>query len=302
MTREESEQDVDLKLLIKTFQEQFKALNAKLDDLQPIPRYSSPSNRHNDDDEEEKDSCSASKSVTNVFNVFSNPLYEYEVEEYSCGRHNEKERRRGEPRRDSYSGNIKISIPTFQGKNDPEVYLEWERKVEHVFDCHNYSEEKKVKLVVVEFTDYASIWWDQFVINRHRNGERPIRTWEDMKSIMRRRFVPSYYHRDLHRKLQSLTQGSMSVEDYYKEMKIAMIRANVKEDREVAMTRFIGGLKKEIADVKKGKLDSWWKNRKVINDGNKRLVGRSSGWDFMPIKVAVRVALLITLVLPAGRG
>ncbi|RDY10094.1 hypothetical protein CR513_05439, partial [Mucuna pruriens] len=39
------------------------------------------------------------------------------------------------------------------------------------------------------------------------------------------------------------------MEDYYKEMKIAMIRANVKEDREATMTRFIGGLKKEITNV-----------------------------------------------------
>jgi len=36
-----------------------------------------------------------------------------------------------------------MRIPKFQGKNDPELYLEWERKVEHVFDCYNYSEEKK---------------------------------------------------------------------------------------------------------------------------------------------------------------
>ncbi|RDX85901.1 hypothetical protein CR513_32834, partial [Mucuna pruriens] len=70
-----------------------------------------------------------------------------------------------------------------------------------------------------------------------------------MKNITRRRFVPSHYHRDLHRKLQSLTQGSMSVENYYKEMEIAMTRANVKENREATMARFIGGLKKEIADV-----------------------------------------------------
>ncbi|RDX76685.1 hypothetical protein CR513_43297, partial [Mucuna pruriens] len=138
-----------------------------------------------------------------------------EEEEYSDGRYNENERRRrGEPRCDNYLDNIKMTIPTFQGKNDPEVYLEWERKVEHVFDCHNYSEEKKVKLAIVKFTDYASIWWDQLVINRRRNGERPIRTWEDMKSITRRRFVPSHYHMDLHSKLQSLIQGSMSVEDY----------------------------------------------------------------------------------------
>ncbi|RDX75630.1 hypothetical protein CR513_44468, partial [Mucuna pruriens] len=73
--------------------------------------------------------------------------------------------------------------------------------------------------------------------------------WEDMKFVMRRRFVPSYYHRDLHRKLQSLIQGSMSVEDYYKEMEIAMIRANLEEAYEATMARFIGGLNKEITDV-----------------------------------------------------
>ena len=44
-------------------------------------------------------------------------------------------------------GNIKMKIPSFQGMNDPEAYLEWERKVELVFDCHNYFENKKVKLV-----------------------------------------------------------------------------------------------------------------------------------------------------------
>ena len=42
-------------------------------------------------------------------------------------------------REDNNLGNIKIKIPSFQGKNDPEAYLEWERKVELVFDCHHYS-------------------------------------------------------------------------------------------------------------------------------------------------------------------
>ena len=54
-------------------------------------------------------------------------------------------------------GNFKMKIPSFQEKNDPEVYLEWEKKVEFIFECHNYSEEKKVKLAVIEFTDYALI-------------------------------------------------------------------------------------------------------------------------------------------------
>jgi len=118
-----------------------------------------------------------------------------------------------------------------------------------LFDCHNYSEEKKVKLAVIEFTDYASIWWDQLVTNRRRSLERPVETWRELKAIMRRRFVPSHYYRDLHQKLQNLTQGSRSVEDYYKEMKVAMIRANVVEDREATMTKFLSGLNREIANV-----------------------------------------------------
>lgn len=50
-----------------------------------------------------------------------------------------------------------MAIPLFKGMNDPEAYLEWEKKVELIFDCNNYSEEKKVNIDVLEFTDYAII-------------------------------------------------------------------------------------------------------------------------------------------------
>ena len=70
-----------------------------------------------------------------------------------------------------------------------------------------------------------------------------------MKKIMRRRYVPRHYYRDLYRELQGLTQGSKSVEEYYQAMEVAMIKANVEEDREAMMARFITGLNREIADV-----------------------------------------------------
>ncbi|GKV13218.1 hypothetical protein SLEP1_g24263 [Rubroshorea leprosula] len=46
-----------------------------------------------------------------------------------------------------------------------------------------------------------------------------------------------------------LTQGSRSVEDYHKEMEIAMVRANVEEDREATMARFLHGVNRDIANV-----------------------------------------------------
>ena len=51
-----------------------------------------------------------------------------------------------------------MKILSFQGKTDPEAYLEWEKKIELLFDCHNYSKLKKVKLAAIEFFDYAIIW------------------------------------------------------------------------------------------------------------------------------------------------
>ena len=58
------------------------------------------------------------------------------------------------------------------------------------------------------------------MVNRRRNKEYPIETWEEMKAIMRKRFVPSYYYRELYQKLQSLRQGNRSVDEYFKEMEI----------------------------------------------------------------------------------
>ena len=44
-------------------------------------------------------------------------------------------------------------------KSDPEAYLEWMEYMEMIFDCHNYFEAKKVKLVALEFGRYALQWW-----------------------------------------------------------------------------------------------------------------------------------------------
>ncbi|XP_052489816.1 uncharacterized protein LOC105763661 [Gossypium raimondii] len=85
------------------------------------------------------------------------------------------------------------------GRSDPDAYLTWESKVEHVFECYNYSEHKKVRLAAMEFVDYAL--------------------------------------------------GNRSVEDYFKEMEMSMMRANIVEDREATMARFLAGLNSEIANI-----------------------------------------------------
>ena len=61
---------------------------------------------------------------------------------------------------------------------------------------------------------------------------------KEMKRLMRRRFVPSHYNKDLHNKLHRLIQGKKSVDGYYKEMEISLSRASLNEDQEAYTTPF----------------------------------------------------------------
>ncbi|XP_019434099.1 PREDICTED: uncharacterized protein LOC109340813 [Lupinus angustifolius] len=173
----------------------------------------------------------------------------YHENGYSSEEEGGRRRARRGARREERLEGVKIKVPTFIGKNDPEAYLEWELKMEQVFECSSYQESKKVKVAALEFKEYALIWWDQLNKERRRAGAEAINTWVEMKVLMRRRFVPSSYQRDIHNKLQRLTQGSKSVDEYFKEMELALLRSNFEEDREATMARFLHGLNQEIQDV-----------------------------------------------------
>ncbi|RDX88940.1 hypothetical protein CR513_29396, partial [Mucuna pruriens] len=71
-------------------------------------------------------------------------------------------------------------------------------------------------------------------------------SWRDLKNLIRKRFVPPSYARDLHNKLQRLYQGSKSVEEYHKEMKMNLIRAQIRESEEAILARFLHGTLGEL--------------------------------------------------------
>jgi hypothetical protein len=70
-----------------------------------------------------------------------------------------------------------------------------------------------------------------------------------MKAAMRARFIPRHYRRDLFDRLHNLKQGSWYDEEYYKEMENAMIRANIFEDEEQSIARFMSGLYRDIQRI-----------------------------------------------------
>ena len=66
---------------------------------------------------------------------------------------------------------------------------------------------------------------------------------------MRNRFVPPSFKCDLRKKLQCLNQSDRSVEEYYHELQISMLRCDIIEDKDATMACFCGGLRCEIQDI-----------------------------------------------------
>ena len=46
---------------------------------------------------------------------------------------------------------VKLNVPPFKGKSDPDAYLDWKMKIQHTFSYNDYSEEQKVKLAAATF-------------------------------------------------------------------------------------------------------------------------------------------------------
>ncbi|VFQ80058.1 unnamed protein product, partial [Cuscuta campestris] len=144
---------------------------------------------------------------------------------------------------------FKVDIPAFEGKNDPDEFLEWLETVERVFDFKDVSDEKKVKIVALKFQKYASTCWTNTCTKRRRNDKEPVSTWIKMRSLLKKKFLPAEYVRENFAKLQTLRQGSKSVEEYNREFEELLLRCDLQEDDEQTFVRYLFGLNLQIANT-----------------------------------------------------
>nr|GMC82456.1 putative retrotransposon polyprotein [Ipomoea batatas] len=155
-------------------------------------------------------------------------------------------RRFVEERVDNNLSSLRMEMPTFNGDDEPEVFLNWVDEVEDIFGLHNFGEEKKFKTAIASLKDFAKLWWKQLSRRRLEDQDEPIETWGELKREMRRKFVPSNFYRDMRRKLQELKQGNESVREFYKEMERLKTRANIQEDDETTIARILEGFNRDI--------------------------------------------------------
>jgi len=90
---------------------------------------------------------------------------------------------------------VKLNVPPFKGRSDPNAYLDWEMKIQHVFSCNDYTEEQKVKLAATKLSNYVLVWWNKNQREIMREEGWEIDTWTEMRRVMRKRYVPTSHSR-----------------------------------------------------------------------------------------------------------
>ena len=99
----------------------------------------------------------------------------------------------------------KVDIPKCEGQLDSDLFLDWLRTVERVFDYKDIPEDKRVQLVASKLQKYASVWWANLVARRVRQGKEKIQTWAKMKSKLKARFLRPTYLQSNYSQLPRLT-------------------------------------------------------------------------------------------------
>jgi hypothetical protein len=103
--------------------------------------------------------------------------------------------------------NVIQHLPLYDGKFDPKEHVTWELAVHLKFCKHNFSEEQKILAAAGVLIDYALAIWK--CLSRY---DKVPKIWNGLKTVLREYFVPEYYADHLLAKLQSLKQGSYTIE------------------------------------------------------------------------------------------
>jgi hypothetical protein len=148
--------------------------------------------------------------------------------------------------RDTYK--VRAEIPTFNGNVDIEGCLDWLYEVETFFEVMDIPEDRRVSLVAYKLKGGAGAWWHRLQEDRRLRGEPRVRSWRQMKNLLKGRFLPADYDQILFIQFQNCAQGNRTVSEYTEEFLRLQVRCHLGETEDQQVARYINGLNDAIQD------------------------------------------------------
>ncbi|CAA7036099.1 unnamed protein product [Microthlaspi erraticum] len=131
-----------------------------------------------------------------------------------------------------WESGFKLDLPDFHGTLKPEEVLDWISSVEELLEFKQVPDQMRVPLVATRFKGRASAWWQQVKEQRVRARKERIASWDKLKRLLGKSFLPFNYERTLYTRFQNLRQGNRSVDDYASDFYTMLLRNSSVETEE----------------------------------------------------------------------
>ncbi|GKD11728.1 putative nucleotidyltransferase, ribonuclease H, partial [Tanacetum coccineum] len=200
-----------------------------------LERVEAPRKNHNEPENED------SNEEYNPFHVSRGSESSDEEAQYQNNNRRNNRSQRGAP--------MMVDIPVFEGRIQPDEFIDWIHTVERVFDYQEVRDDLKVKIVAIKLKKHAYVWWEQLKLKRAHENKPRIRTWEKIKRELRKKFLLDGYLQEAFLHLHDFAQRDLSVADYTEEFDHLMLKYGIVEPEEQTIARYLRGLRKDIHDV-----------------------------------------------------
>jgi len=86
--------------------------------------------------------------------------------------------------------NIKLDVSNFDGRIDPQYYLDWVMSLEHYFKWYEMYQEQRVRFAAMKLVRQAGQYWSNVERLIALRRQEPIRIWEEMKAKLNQKYFP----------------------------------------------------------------------------------------------------------------
>ncbi|XP_034227451.1 uncharacterized protein LOC117636857 [Prunus dulcis] len=126
------------------------------------------------------------------------------------------------------------------------MFLDWVQAMEDYFAWYNLTDAHKLRIGKMTLQGAARQYWNSVEEQLYQFGQPPVTLWDEMKLKLREQYLPTFYRHQLYDQLWTLSQGSLTVTEFHARFIEHKIRAGIREEPDITMSRFIHGLRDDI--------------------------------------------------------
>ncbi|CAA0831337.1 Unknown protein, partial [Striga hermonthica] len=143
----------------------------------------------------------------------------------------------------------RMNAPTFTGTENPTAVLEWMKELDKIFAVLPLPDRQRVSLAAYQMKEDASDWWIELWA-RKPEAELHALTWEQMKTMVRNKFLPQSFWDRMEHEFYHLQQGSSSVDEYIRTFTRMCLFAGDAVNTDAKKARkFLKGLNQRIREL-----------------------------------------------------